>query len=375
MPRKLTIYLSAAPGDGIRPSRDYFREYVKPILVAAAMDYDVIEGRKEGDVRYGTAERIRRLRRKGGEKGEKDVEEEMDMAQAIELVREKMQVMPEPGVQGDLVLGRHTWKEYIRGLHEGWLGPLDEPAAAASEPAESTIVVEASSDGESQSKPEEPEKKPEEKKPPFPPPAYISTTSYSLSPLSPCTPQVLEPSGPIHQQHLLGFLKTPQRIYNFLTRRYLADQLGRETAAIVLGVNRPYQNSESFASDSGDDLDVAQTATRDLKSDALDPSDPATRAFVQTPQNWEQQTVLDVEEATWHKSVRKPRKDGENAERVWMDSVVMDPRIAKRMRRFELAPEEEERATRIGGGLEKGRAVPVEDLRAQKVILGNLDEE
>ena len=31
------------------------------------------------------------------------------------------------GVKGDIVIGRHTWKEYVRGLHEGWLGPLDPP--------------------------------------------------------------------------------------------------------------------------------------------------------------------------------------------------------------------------------------------------------
>jgi hypothetical protein len=36
----------------------------------------------------------------------------------------------EPGPKGDLVIGRHTWKEYIRGLHEGWLGPLDAFGAA-----------------------------------------------------------------------------------------------------------------------------------------------------------------------------------------------------------------------------------------------------
>src|ERR1700761_784152 len=41
LPRKITVFLSAPPGDGIRPSRDYFRQYIKPVLVAAAIDYDV----------------------------------------------------------------------------------------------------------------------------------------------------------------------------------------------------------------------------------------------------------------------------------------------------------------------------------------------
>ena len=109
----------------MRPSRDYFRQYIKPVLVAAAIDYDVIEGRREGEVRYGTAEQIRRLRRKRGEASTQ--QEEPDVETAIETIREKMQIREEPGIKGDLVLGRHTWKEYVRGLHEGWLGPIDKP--------------------------------------------------------------------------------------------------------------------------------------------------------------------------------------------------------------------------------------------------------
>jgi len=232
MPRKLTIYLSAAPGDGIRPTRDYFREYIKPILVAAAMDYDVIEGRTEGEVRYGTAEQIRRLRRRRGEQGLGQAEEEPDVAQAIDIIREKMQVLPEPGLSGDLVIGRHTWKEYIRGVHEGWLGPLDEPQPPSPEPSPTpspaqvpiqptpgveegaatiTTTAEVGDNLElATTQPEETaEETPEEKKPEKPktPPAYVSTSAYSSCQISPHIPQVLDPSAPITQRHLLGFLK------------------------------------------------------------------------------------------------------------------------------------------------------------------------
>ncbi|KAH0410131.1 hypothetical protein KCU90_g20153, partial [Aureobasidium melanogenum] len=63
MPRKMTIYLQAPPADGLRSAREHFYEYVKPVLVAGAMDWDV-EGRREGDLRFGAAEKIRRYRRK-----------------------------------------------------------------------------------------------------------------------------------------------------------------------------------------------------------------------------------------------------------------------------------------------------------------------
>jgi import inner membrane translocase subunit TIM54 len=393
MPRKLTVYLSAAPGDGIRPTRDYFREYIKPILVAAAMDYDVIEGRREGEVRYGTAEQIRKLRRKRGEQGLNPVEEEPDVAQAIDMIREKMQVLPEPMLAGDLVLGRHTWKEYIRGVHEGWLGPLDEPPPPVPEPSPVPVPVEVSMQpsavgeevhaavaavaetgeavGSGETAATEPEKTPEEikaeekPKKPKTPPAYISTAAYPSSQISPHIPQVLDPSAPITHRHLLGFLKTPQRTYDFLNRRKLADQIGREVAAIVLAANRPYQQDASFAISAIEADDAIPVATRAPESDMAE--------VVQTREAWEQQAVLSSEEPYWHKSVRKPLKTDDTisqVERVWKNDVVMDPRIAERMRRFELSAEEDDRSRRIWEGTEKGRAVPVVDLRKEMPKMG-----
>ena len=57
----------------------------------------------------------------------------------------------------------------------------------------------------------------------------------------------------------------------------------------------------------------------------------------------EQQQLLAHEEPDWHKSARK-REEGETKERVWLDEMVLDPRIAGRMRRFALDAEVEERA-------------------------------
>lgn len=361
MARKITVFLSAPPGDGMRPSRDYFKEYVKPVLVAAAMDYDVIEGRKEGDVRYGTAEQIRRLRRKNGEQSA--VPEEMDAQKAVEEVREKMQITSEPGPRGDLVLGRHTWKEYIRGLHEGWLGPIDPPpeptpelepsppvhsTGEPSDPSGQDTVHE--SDGQTDEKKE----KSEEKKKPYPPTAYLPTSAYASSSLAPTIPPILEPSQPIYQYHLLGFLKTPIRIWRYLNQRKLADDVGRQTAAIVLAAHRPYSASEAAFSEDAS-YDASPTSGQDSGT-------TGSHSGV-----YEQASLLAVEEPTWHKSVRKPRKDGDDSERVWMSDMVLDPRIADRMRRFEIDFEEAARAERIGSGQEKTRAYEVRDLRKEPV--------
>ena len=135
LPRKLTIYLSAPPMDGLVPARDHFHQYVKPILVAAALDWDAIEGRREGDVRAGLAERIRKLRRRKGEATAEPME--LGLAEELEGLRQRAGVSEWGGPGGDIIIGRHTWKEYVRGLHEGWLGPLDAPPVP--EPASESI--------------------------------------------------------------------------------------------------------------------------------------------------------------------------------------------------------------------------------------------
>lgn len=331
MPRKLTVYLSAPPADGLVAARDHFNEYVKPILVAAALDWDAVEGRREGDVRAGLAERIRRLRWKRGE-SVKD-EPEIDTKDIIEESRLRAGIKEWDGPAGDIVVGRHTWKEYVRGLHEGWLGPMDPPAsvdlyeppppspetAPAAAPESSEVAAPTSTDDASPitvhdtapsepEKPKEEEPKPKKKKQP---PPYITTAEYSQAQLPPTCPQALGPSTTVALPHLLGFFNFPIRMYRFLNRRKVADEAGRQTAAAVLGAYRPYHTLS-------EDGEAAQ---------------------------WEQQRLITHEEPEWHKTA-KERKDGEG-ERVWLDEMVIDPRIGERMRKFELNPEDEDRVKSI----------------------------
>lgn len=378
--RKLTVFLSAPPGDGLRSAREYFIEYVKPVLVSAALDYEVIEGRKEGDVRAGLAEKIREYRREVGE--ESSVVKEPSKELIIAETRRRMGVTDEPGPLGDIVIGRHTWKEYIRGLHEGWLGPLDPPLPPPEIPtevpspvnasdvpsdaaaAENTENLDSSSEFIPEEKPEEkpaePEKENEKEKPKGPTPAYISTADYSSRNLPPTIPASFEASLPVPFPHLLGFLNTPIRIYRYLTKRYLADAVGQQVAAAVLAsASRPYY--ENLANSSESDLG---------------PSAESFTSETQSLQIYEQQTLFEHEEKEWHKSVRKAAEarkrqveednsasesdDTQTAakpdilkeEREWIDDVVVDPRIASRMSRYVLAFEEEARAKRIDAGSE-----------------------
>ncbi|KAK1071949.1 mitochondrial import inner membrane translocase subunit tim54 [Friedmanniomyces endolithicus] len=367
MPRKLTIYLAAPPGDGLRSAREHFHNYVKPILVAGAMDWDVVEGRKEGDVRHKTAERVRRKRRRKGE-GEALEEEELQKEYAMELMRERNGTGEYPGVSGDLVIGRHTWKEYVRGVHEGWLGPVDQPAVvpAVVEGAEDSAVaihvpghsslgdaaasgaakvlaptpqpdtdISATLDADSNSPtvlenptpadtlPSEDAPKEEEKpsKPRNPAP-YLLPSAYPTATLSPSIPEVIGPSIILPFPHILGVRNTHIRIYRFLNRRRLADEIGRDVAAAVLGA--------SYRS-----FDAVPAPSRTEDGGAGD-SVP------------EQTAVLAREEGEWWKSVHRAREEGE--ESVWIEGMALDERVAGRMRRFELSAAEEERAKRIAAG-------------------------
>lgn len=385
LPRKVTIYLQAPPGDGLRSAREHFHTYIKPVLVAAAMDWDVVEGRKEGDVRHKTAEKIRKRRKRNGEG--KPAEKEEDTTLTVEQLREKAGHVDYPGVAGDIVVGRNTWKEYIRGLHEGYLGPPDNPhnepetEAKGETPNQTTYVPGTSSLGDAAVKSatnivetQQSEKSPvssldslvadapsqnpresattnmddstqsetetkaaaeqteagkqieaEEEKPKrrFPLP-YIVPEDYESAPLSASTPDIIGPSVGVRLPHLLGFRNTPIRIYRFLNRRVLMDDIGRQVASAILESHRPYSTISSKDEDSASD------------------------AVVERP---EQKTVLDFEEKDWYKTVHQPRKEHE--ESVWVEPIVLDERLASRMRKFDLNTEDEARAKRIESGVEQ----------------------
>ncbi|PHH74935.1 hypothetical protein CDD80_2746 [Ophiocordyceps camponoti-rufipedis] len=301
LPRKLTVYLEAPPGDGLRAAQDHFIEYVKPVLAASGLDWEFVQGRQQGDVRAAVAARVRRERMPLEGRGDEVLETEEGM---IEAMRTRMRVPRYEGIQGDIIVGRHTWKEYIRGLHEGWLGPLDPPPLPPSNP----IVEEAT---EANSSTEEPTK---EKKPsrPLQPRPHNKPQDYNTATMPSYAPSEFPPATALPFPHRLGFRHTLVRVSRFLNRRKLADEIGRDVAAVCWAATREWAEQE-------------------------------------------QQTALAHEESDWPKSVWKVDDDDEaDKERIWASPLVVDPRLGHRMRRFEIRPEDELRASAI--------VVPEEDV-------------
>lgn len=190
IPRKITVFVAPPPGDYLDHVLTHFRAYVKPILTAAALDFEVKQESRQGEIRYVVAEGIRNYRREqmglpkvpsrlmvdeeeynkavaeqneeverlkaGREKHtnpnptfqafnsinkrpgapgnaeETDSSEPMSISVAGTIAQEqldkeitsKLEFNPESGV---ICVGRGAYKEYLAGLHEGWLGPLEDP--------------------------------------------------------------------------------------------------------------------------------------------------------------------------------------------------------------------------------------------------------
>jgi import inner membrane translocase subunit TIM54 len=284
-PRKVRVFLGAPPGDGLYVARDAFDEYIKPIFYAAAVDYELVEGRMQGDIRHKTAQLIRD--RRLGQDG------------LTELQRQSRQQLERNSEDGDLIVGRHTFKEYIRGLHEGYLGPTEEPAEvhAIMNPeypdhgaASPTEVPEPGEEPLTDAQKEDQIKAIKDKIPSSPP-SYIAPTAYSSAPDPHFDKPVIHAFVPL--QHLLGFLNTPWRIWRFLHRRDLAESMCSATAAAVLG-----------------------THSRPLILDDL--------------------SVNKVDEMDW------PKKNREKPDGVWVEDIATDERVMANLARYELDLQEAE---------------------------------
>lgn len=244
--RKLRIYVSPPPNDYLDESMKYFRRFVKPIINASGIDYELITMERQGDIRYKVAEEIRELRRKKAGLEPKKEEKEEDSAKEsnapgaitpninpifqsykvddsknqqqegdVKSVRELYEPMDVLGVKrvfgdfheraekvksedalvtnvrdagGIICIGRGAFKEYVNGVHEGLLGPLDAPPPPPpTEERESEgITLEDDVKTEEQKEKEKLEKEKEkEEDDKYAPAAYIYAKDYHTSTIAP----------------------------------------------------------------------------------------------------------------------------------------------------------------------------------------------
>lgn len=138
LPRKVVVYGAKWPGDeDHQRAVRFFKKYVKvclclpdnqniathasqPVLVAAAIDYDIVATRHSGDLVERIASTVVKERR---------LAMGVDQAAALpltlpnQLTQEQKRARELAG--GIVLMGRHTFKEYMAGLKRGWSGGLD----------------------------------------------------------------------------------------------------------------------------------------------------------------------------------------------------------------------------------------------------------
>ncbi|KAG2199997.1 hypothetical protein INT47_000347 [Mucor saturninus] len=125
MPRKVTVYITAPPGDGLEKSRTWFREYVKPILVAGAVDYEIKEAKSPGQIETSVMEEIVHRRREAVEasNAESTVHEPLEhksdtgFTSPVENMNNKKK--SEVVYDGILAIGRNANREVLSALGKG----------------------------------------------------------------------------------------------------------------------------------------------------------------------------------------------------------------------------------------------------------------
>ena len=123
-PRKITVYATRSPGDDdYDKALRYFKKYVKPVLVAAGIDWEVTNGTRHGGLARELQSKIQERRRKllGLEPW---MDEITAMSQTPFSLTPQQELQRE--IDGGLVLvGRPAYKEWAWALKNGWCTPLE----------------------------------------------------------------------------------------------------------------------------------------------------------------------------------------------------------------------------------------------------------
>ncbi|KAI1794642.1 mitochondrial import inner membrane translocase subunit Tim54 [Ganoderma leucocontextum] len=284
LPRKVTVYGAKWLGDEeYDRSLRYFRKYVKPIIVAAAIDYDMVKGRRLGDIARQVADEIRADRRIM-------LGLDQPFAGGMQLPgstpAEKRQRKVDSGI---VIVGRHTLKEYFTGLKHGWtegLEPIDREERLAQ-------MLEA--DGKFDEQELEPshddtlgedEPIPTRSRLPSSNPAFSVLTTQNLRAPPPpskdaipshlnAPPAALPPQPPmllLSFTNHIGLTQIPLMIWEFFNERVKVREGAEAAYKLVLGNTRPFTAPPAEALSRPEvDIDPAQPQKPSLAE--LSPTD------------------------------------------------------------------------------------------------------
>ncbi|EGW29860.1 uncharacterized protein SPAPADRAFT_144050 [Spathaspora passalidarum NRRL Y-27907] len=281
LPRKLTIYIAPPPNDFLDESLKLFKKFIKPVLNASALDFEIFSETRQGDIRSAVAQRIRNLRQAQSEQptepdvkpvvpvssgdaeevlvSRSDLYKAKDVLGLYKIFPSEVELHPEDSdsdIAGGVVcIGRGAFKEYITGLHEGLLGPLTKPQFVIDEELKAEQELKEKAEQED-SDDEEPNLKPVPK--PWIKPEQYAEASFApeldisrVVKTSEGIPEFFEqPIYVFKVPNLIGFTTIPLKIYRYFTKRWLADDYGAKATGVVMNKTRPFTKDDlDFAAD------------------------------------------------------------------------------------------------------------------------------
>ena len=288
--RKIKIVVAPLPDDYLESTLKVWRRYIKPVIWAGGLDYELVLGDQQGKIRETIANSLRDEREKivkkemkkdepivkdevllqkkeTEKKDEKEKTEEDILVDKIlnkqydvknvlgvfykndELKNSKILYQDalqedQSKVGGVLCLGRGAYKEYLNGLQEGLLGPLEQTEYSLNDKLEKEEKWRESKKKQFPDKPVDELSMPDfikknyigdsldnTDKFEYPPKEFVKTDfkDPDTGILSFCKQPILL----IAQPALYGIVNWPPRIYNFFTQRYLVEEYCRQALAIV----------------------------------------------------------------------------------------------------------------------------------------------
>ncbi|KAI9278128.1 mitochondrial import inner membrane translocase subunit Tim54 [Sporodiniella umbellata] len=247
MPRKVLVYISAPPGDGLEKSRNWFREYIKPVLVAGAVDYEVKEASQPGQIETSVIEEVVKQRR---EDTAPKLINETDMPKPtnpfISSGGSKEIKMQESSISGILAVGRNAYREVLSGLSKGCEASLiekkeEEKEGNKEEKTEEKVDI----DGETN---------PQTKEDLFEPtddPIVVEPLTEDISIEEEAVPAVFSlpskfsPVVYIPHTNIIGWSNIPYRIYMWFADYKRIEDVGEYVVAAVMNQTRPVESKDA----------------------------------------------------------------------------------------------------------------------------------
>lgn len=261
-PRKVTVYTAKYPGDDdYNAGATFFKRYVKPILVASAMDYEIISGTRHGGLARTLRDRIHDRRRVLA--GVQSWDSETGGAPTTPFRLTPAQELQRELDGATVIVGRPAFKEWAWSLRSGWDTNIPQKEVDNDQELALKLADDSTFDEESTGEvaPMDTSNSPEE---PLPVssglvlPTQIGVASLAgKAPVAPKPVQKPDPEAPpapllaapdripaqaplcyVEHVNLAGWRNWPRRIVHFFNHRHDA-QIGADAAlAIIFGNKR-----------------------------------------------------------------------------------------------------------------------------------------